>query len=334
MKIAFFELEEWETDYLKKELGAEVEAVYSTDKLTEENVGDFKDVEAISIFIYSFITKEILDKLPNLKFIATMSTGFDHINLAECKKRGVEVANVPYYGENTVAEHAFALILAISRKLFESVERVKKEDFSLDGLRGFDLSGKTLGVIGTGHIGQHVIRMGKGFEMNIIASDPYPNEKAAKKLGFKYVSLEELLKASDVVTLHAPYCKETHHLVNKENIKLVKKGAVIINTARGGLIETEALVQALESGVLGGVGLDVLEEEVMIKEEKELLSKHYNKEEMKIALEDHILIHDPRAIVTPHNAFNSEEALKRILDTTVENIKAYSQNKELNLVKA
>jgi len=332
-KIAFFELEEWEKDYLREKFGQEADISFSLDQLDEENASNFKDVQAIAIFIYSCITKEVLDKLPNLKFIATMSTGYDHIDVEECKKRGIKVANVPFYGENTVAEHAFALILALSRRIFESVERTERGDFSLEGLRGFDLNNRTLGVIGTGHIGQHVIRMAKGFEMNVIACDPFPNEKAAKELGFDYAKdLNDLLANSDIITLHAPYCKETHHLINKENIGKIKRGAYIINTARGGLIETEALVQAVEEGIVAGAGLDVLEEEIMIKEEKELLSKKFNKEEMKTALENHLLIHHPRVIVTPHNAFNSEEALKRILDTTVDNVKAFSEPRELNLV--
>lgn len=332
-KIAFFEIEDREKEYLKEKLDKDIEATFSSDHIDLENVSEYKDIDGLAIFIFSPIDKSIMDKLPNLKFITTMSTGFDHIDLVECKKRGIEVMNVPFYGENTVAEHTFALILSLSRKIPQSVERTKKEDFSYDGLRGFDLKDKTIGVIGTGHIGQHVIRMAKGFEMNVVAFDPFPNEKAAKELKFEYVkTLEDLLKKSDVVTLHVPYNKKTHHLINSKNIKLIKKGALLINTARGGLIETKALVDALNDGILSGVGLDVLEEEMLVKEEKQLLSKHFNKDDFKTALENHILIHDDRVIITPHNAFNSEEALRRILDTTVENVEMAIKKKATNLV--
>lgn len=333
MKFAFFELEDWEIEYLKKKLGKNVEASYSAEHLDETNADDYKDAEGIGVFIYSQINKKLLSRLPDLKFIATMSTGFDHIDITECKKRNIQVSNVPFYGENTVAEHTFALILSLSRKIPMSVERTKKEDFSYDGLRGFDLKGKTLGVIGTGHIGQHVIRMAKGFEMEVMAFDAFPDAKAANKMGFKYAkNLAELLKNSDILTLHAPYNVKTHHLINSKNIRSIKRGALLVNTARGGLIETKALLEGLNGGILSGVGLDVLEEEIMVKEEKQLLSKHFSKEKLKTALEDHILIHDDRVIITPHNAFNSEEALKRILDTTVESVESFISNKPVNLI--
>src|SRR3989304_5619361 len=206
MKVAFFELESWEIEYLKKKLDllrvpplVEIDATFNADHIDASNVKDYKDTEGIGVFIYSQINKKILDSLPSLKFIATMSTGYDHIDLDECKKRGIKVSNVPFYGENTVAEHTFALILSLSRKIPQSVERTKKEDFSYDGLRGFDLKGKTLGVIGTGHIGKHVIRMAKGFEMKVVAYDPFPDEKYAKALKFRYAkTLKDLLKTSNV----------------------------------------------------------------------------------------------------------------------------------------
>lgn len=333
MKVAFFELEDWEKEYLKQKLDKNIEASFSSEHIDAENIGEYAGCNGIGIFIYSNIDKKILDSLPNLKFIATMSTGYDHIDIAECKKRGIGVSNIPFYGENTVAEHTFALILSLSRKIPQSVERTKKEDFSYDGLRGFDLKGKTLGVIGTGHIGKHVIRMAKGFEMEVIAFDSFQDSKAAKTLKFKYAkTLKELLNNSDIITLHVPYNKKTHHLINSKNIKAIKKGALLINTARGGLIETRALVNALNEGILSGVGLDVLEEEIMVKEERQLLSKQFSKEKLKTALQNHILIHDDRVIITPHNAFNSEEALKRILDTTIENVEGFVKGHLSNLV--
>lgn len=333
MKTAFFEIEKWEEDYLKGKLGKKAETIFNSDRMDILNIHKYIECEALGVFIYSVIDKKILEGLPKLRFIATMSTGFDHIDLKECAKKGIKVSNVPFYGENTVAEHTFALILSLSRKIPQSVERTRKEDFSYEGLRGFDLKGKTIGIIGTGHIGKHVIRMAKGFDMNVLAFDPYPDKKAAKNLGFEYVkNIRDLLSSSDVTSLHVPYTNKTHHLINSKNIKYLKKGALLINTARGGLIETKALVEALNTGVLSGVGLDVLEEELIVKEEKQLLSKNFSKEDLRTALEDHILIHDDRVIITPHNAFNSEEALKRILDTTIENLEAFSINNPINLV--
>lgn len=333
MKVVFFELEEWEKEYLKQKFGKDVEVVFNSDRLDIDSIHKCVDSEVIAIFIYSEINKKVLDLLPNLKFIATMSTGFDHIDVKECKKRRIKIANVPYYGENTVAEHTFALILSLSRKIPQAAERAKRGEFSYDGLRGFDLKGKTLGVVGTGHIGRHVIRIAKGFEMDVIAFDLSPDEKLAKAQKFRYVrSLKELLSASDIITLHIPYNKKTHYLINSKNIKSIKKGAILINTARGGLVETRAILEGLNKGILSGAGLDVLEEEALIKEEKQLLSNHFNKEDLEIALENHILMCDDRVIITPHNAFNSEEALKRILDTTVENVEGFIRGTPINLI--
>ena len=175
--------------------------------------------------------------------------------------------------------------------------------------------------------------MARGFQMNILAYDIHNNKKLAKKYHLQYVSLSELLKTSDVISLHAPYNKNTHHLVNQKNIFKIKKGAILVNTARGGLIETEALFDALKRNHLAGIGLDVLEEEFFIKEEKELLSSEFSKNHnLKTILENHLLLNDPRVIITPHNAFNSKEALTRILDTTVDNIAKYLSDRPINLV--
>jgi D-lactate dehydrogenase len=259
--------------------------------------------------------------------ICTRSAGFDHIDLMECKKRKIAVYNVPCYGENTVAEYTLGLILMASRKLLAASERAKSGNFNFEGLIGFDLKDKTLGVIGTGKIGKHVIRMAKGFEMNILAFDKFKSSKEAK-----YVSLNELLAKSDIITLHAPYCKETHHLINRKNLKQIKKGAVLINTSRGGLVETESLVEGLNKNIFSFVAIDVIEGEPLIKEEKELLSKHFDKKTIEILLENHILMEDPRVIITPHTAFYSKEALERINDTTFKNIELFLKNKSENRI--
>ena len=332
MKITFFETEVWEEEYIKERLKNH-KVAFIKDSLNLKTVELAKNAEIISVFVYSEINKNILAKLPNLKAIATRSTGFDHIDLRECRKRKIIVSNVPTYGENTVAEHTFALILALSRKIHKSYERTIRGNFSLDGLRGFDLKGKTIGIIGLGHIGEHVARIAKGFEMNILSVDRHKNQKLAKKLGLKYTSLNTLLKSSDIVTLHIPYNKSTHHLINEKTIKLMKKDSIIINTSRGGIIDTGALVKALASKHLVGAGLDVLEEESLIKEEAQLLSKNFPKEKLQNLIENHMLLTFDNVIITPHNAFNSKEALQRILDTTIENIKCISKGKCENIVK-
>src|SRR3989344_1706651 len=334
MKIAFFEAKPWEQEYIKNQL-KDIDVVFFDQKLSVENADLAKDAQVISGFVDSQISKEMLAKLPNLKMIATRSTGFDHIDMQACKEKNIIVCNVPFYGENTVAEHTFALILDLSRKIHESIEQVKKEGFSIGGLMGFDLMGKTLGIVGTGHIGMHVARIAKGFEMNVVAFDAKPDKKLAKKLGFAYVTLEDLLKSSDIITLHLPLNAHKEHIINSSNAELIKKGAYLINTARGGLIETAALVNALAKGIVAGAGLDVLEEECYIKEEEELLSSDFSKKcDIRTLLQNHILMEKSNVVITPHNAFNSKEALERILDTTVENIQSFSKNKPTNLVSS
>lgn len=302
----------------------------------EENASEINlspKTEILAIFVESPITKQIINKLPELKMIAAMSTGFDHIDLKTAKARKISVCNVPSYGENTVAEHAMALLLGLTRRLFQSVKRVKEGVYDFHGLRGVDLKGKTIGVVGTGHIGAHLIKMAKGFEMNVLGYDPYPNKELAKNYGFKYVKLNDLLAHSDFISLHVPLFKETYHLINKNNIKKVKKGAYIINTARGGLIDPEALVWALHKNQIAGAGLDVLEDENLIQNEEKIIGGCADCQ-LKTNLMNNIIIDHPNTIVTPHNAFNSIEALQRIVDTTVENIKSFAAGKTINDVTA
>jgi len=239
---------------------------------------------------------------------------------------------VPSYGENTVAEHTFALILALSRKVHQSYVRVQRDDFSLDGLRGFDLKGRTLGVIGAGKIGLHVIKIARGFGMRVLVYDVRQDAFLAELLNFSYSPLERLLAESDIVTLHAPYLPATHHLMNRETFRMMKRGALFINTARGGLVDTDALVWALDEGVVGGAGLDVLEGEELVKEERQLLSKDFPKEKLATALKNHILLHRENVVITPHIAFDSREALQRILETTVSNILSFVKGTPSNLV--
>ncbi|MEM3127001.1 MAG: hydroxyacid dehydrogenase [Candidatus Woesearchaeota archaeon] len=331
MKIAFFEIEGWEEESIKKQLPKGNDYFFSKDKLTKENVDQVKDFEIISTFINSLFTKEIFDKLPNLKLITTRSTGFDHVDLAECKKRNIIVSNVPYYGENTVAEHAFALLLSISRRIVECVDRTRAGTFSYEGLRGFDLAGKTFGIIGTGNIGKHACRMAHGFDMKILAYDVVQNKDLIKKYGIQYVDLDTLLSQSDIISVHVPLIPQTHHMINKKNYKKIKKGCVLINTARGGIVETDALFKAIDEGYLAGVGLDVIEEEAVLKDELEVLRKGQGVNWHQ-AFEGHALLHHPKVIVTPHNAFNTKEAIERILNTSIDNIKGFLEGKPQNNV--
>jgi D-lactate dehydrogenase len=322
MKIAFFELHDWEEKYLRERL-REHEFVSP----------DHRDAEALSPFIYTKLTGDVLTRWPKLKLIATRSTGFDHIDVAECGRRGITVCNVPFYGENTVAEHTFALILALSRKVHEAFVRVRQGNFSLDGLRGFDLKNRTMGVVGAGHIGLHVIRIARGFGMNVLAFDVRRDHFLAEVLGFEYADLDTLLGRSDIISLHAPYNQHTHHLINPGNIGKIKCGAILINTSRGGLVDTDALLKALDDGTLAGAGLDVLEGEETVLEESALLGDKTNPELLRRAIQNHLILKKPNVVFTPHNAFNSQEALERILDTTAGNIAAFAAGAPKNVVR-
>jgi len=301
--------------------------------LHETPLKDFVDAEVISMFVSSKVPSEIINKLPKLKLIATRSTGFDHIDLKTATKRKVAVVAVPSYGENTVAEHAFALILSLSRNIHKSYLRTIREDYTIEGLKGFDLQNKTLGVIGAGKIGMHAIRIARGFGMDVLACDACHNDFLAETLNFNYVELEELLNKSDVITIHVPAIPETYHLINRKNIKQIKKGAILVNTARGSIIETEALIEALDKKILAGVGLDVLEEEDLIMEEKHLIWRKTNDEKMASLIKNHILLSKDTVVFTPHIGFYSQEACDRITKTTIENINNFTVGNLKNLVK-
>lgn len=318
-------------DYLKKGMRNHKIKIFE-EPLSLEKLD--KKTEILGVFVDSNVTKEVFNKLPHLKFIVTLSTGYDHIDLKEAEKRKITVTNVPTYGENTVAQHTMALILALSRKLFASVKRVKEGIYDYHGLRGFDLKDKTVGVIGTGHIGIHLIEMLKGFNCQILAFDAFPKKELAKKYNFIYVPLKKLLASSDIITLHTPLLPSTHHLINKKNLKLIKKGSYLINTARGGLVEPEAIVMGLQNGQIAGAGLDVLEDEGFIQDPEKLISSNCRQGDIRASLMNNIIIDHPNTIITPHNAFNSLEALKRIFDTAIQNVKSFSLNQIINTVSS
>lgn len=317
MKIAFFEVSKGQQAFFSQALPS-LNIVFCEAKFTTDQIETVKDVDALCVFTNSMIGKDVVDMFSNLKLIVTRSTGFDHIDVVYANSKGIKVCNVPAYGSETVAEFAFALILTLSRKIREATQSLKTNgDYSISStLQGFDLENKTLGVVGTGKIGKNVICIARGFNMNIVAYDLYPDQTFAKENNFIYKTLPEVLAQSDIITLHAPYTKDSHHLINKENISSIKKGAYLINTARGELVENEALINALHEGIIAGAGLDVLEGERGIKKGDTIpMLEVYN------------------VVMTPHVAFDTVEAEGRIMQTTVDSIKSFISGVPINLVK-
>ncbi len=334
MKIVVFEVEPWERETFKN-LERDHDIVYLEEPLTDETVNDFRDAEVISTFIYSEMNREVLQQFGQLKLVATRSTGFDHIDTDYCSEQDIAVSNVPTYGENTVAEHVFALLLTISHRMVEAVDRTRRGDFSPKGLSGFDLCGKTFGVIGTGHIGRHAMRIANGFDMDVIAYDVKPDKNLEADYKFEYVDFDDLLGRSDIISLHVPANKHTHHLISGEAFNKMKDGVVLINTARGEVVDVQALIRALAEGKVAAAGLDVLPEEPTIREEAELLRSVYTRSQnMETLLADHVLLRLRNVVITPHSAFNTKEAVQRILNTTRDNILRFTEGQPQNVVNA
>ncbi len=332
MKIVIFEVEQWERSAFEQ-FQPEHEVVYTDAGLSAENAGEYADADIISTFIYSELNRDVLQQFDQLQLVATRSTGFDHIDTDYCAEHGITVANVPTYGKNTVAEHAFALLLALSHRLIDAVDRTRRGDFSPEGLQGFDLMGKTLGVVGTGDIGENAIKIARGFDMDILAFDVKPRQELASELGFRYVEMSELLANADIITLHVPASGATHHLISNDEFAQMKDGVILINTSRGSVVDIQALVHALAEEKVAAAGLDVLPEEPVIREEAELLRSVYQREHNRQALlADHVLLRLRNVIITPHSAFNTREAVSRILNTTVENIAAFTRGEPQNVV--
>ncbi|MGA8658783.1 MAG: NAD(P)-dependent oxidoreductase [Chthoniobacterales bacterium] len=306
------------------------------------------DCEILSVFVHDQVDEIFLNTRHALRMIATRSTGYDHLDLSACRARNILISNVPTYGENTVAEHAFALILALSRRLQESILAAQQPDFSAAEIRGFDLKGNTLGAIGTGRIGLHAIRMARGFGMNVVAFDVAPQHHLADLLGFQYLSLNALLESSHVVSIHCPLTPDNFHLLDRAKLAKCRRGVLIINTARGGLIDTDALTEALDSGIVGGAGLDVLEDELTLIRgqsttqaanlqpptslEEAFLKDPAKLQEIKHVAKNRALIARPNVIFTPHIAYNSVEAVRRINQTTVHNIQVFLRGEPANVV--
>ncbi len=332
MNIVVFDAEKWERQPFRR-IEDRGEVRFEEEALSESSAARHPDAEIISIDIYSHAPGEILVRFPNLRMITTRSTGYDHIDLRYCEEFGIVVCNVPTYGDNTVAEHVFALLLSISRHMVESVERTRRGDFSAQGLRGFDLEGKTIGVIGAGSIGRCVIRIAKGFGMEVLAFDLKEDRILEKSLGFRYSGLDTLLSYSDIITLHVPATRATENFISREQFDRMKDGVILINTARGSVMNVQALVKALADGKVAAAGLDVLPEEPVIREETELLRAVYRKEnDLEALLADCALLRLRNVFITPHNAFNTAEAVQRILNATVENIEAFLRGEPQNVV--
>lgn len=335
MKIVFFEVPEVEQSFFSQSFSG-VEVVFFEEKLNENNVERVKDADAISVFVTSLINKNVIDAMSNLKFIATRSTGFDHIDYAYATTKGIKVSNVPAYGSHTVAEFSFSLMLGLSRNIIKANNYItESSDFNyFKEMEGFDLNNKTLGVVGTGKIGKNVIKIAKGFNMNVIAHDLYPDLAFAKENNFIYKSLTEVISEADIITLHAPCNKEDIHLIDKEKISLMKKGVYLINTARGELIDTEALVWGLKEGIIAGFGADVLEDEKPMKDGVNFLaSGKATDEEKRIIYLNHELMKMPNVIITPHIAFYTSEAVALIKQITIENIQGFLSGNPINLIK-
>jgi len=328
MRVAFFELEGWEAPEIKKKLlpaGFELIAL-SQEPLTPSLARELSGAEAVSVFIHSRLDAQVFDALPGLRLVATRSTGYDHIDLETARKRGIQVCNVPGYGDQTVAEYALLLILAILRRLKPTLLRTERGEFSREGLRGHDLGGKTVGVIGTGRIGSRLVALLSGFGVQILAYDVRPRPELIQRYGVRYVPLENLLAEADVVSLHVPYLPSTHHLLNRDRIRRMKPGSYLVNTSRGAVVETQAVIEALKEGRLAGVAMDTFEGEEVWMEEALILGggpPPVPESTLQAALKSFFLHRFENALLTPHNAYNTEEAVARILETTLENLLAY-----------
>lgn len=342
MKIIFFDVRANEEEALRagcknknKACGVDCSCKLIPERLDDTIVitDEMKDAEVISCFTFSRVGANVLKQFPNLKLIALRSVGFNHIDIDYCKEHGIEVVNSLGYGNITVAEFAFGLMFDVMRKVSRAYMNLKNEHLDRDIYTGYEFNGKTVGIIGTGAIGSEMARITNGVGMNVLAYDIYPKEELVQKYGVKYVELDELLKNSDVISLHAPLTKDNFHLINEEKINLMKPNAVIVNTARGELIDTKALYQALNDNKIFGAGLDVLEAENMLTQPDHNVDFDYlTGDVIKQTLVNERLLKLHNVVVTPHIAYNSKEANERILKITLNNIDSFFEGKVLNSV--
>ena len=332
--VAIFDTGGDDEAYFREHLGEAFRLVFSEDGLSEDASGPAADAVVVSVSAASRVTAGILgSRLPQVRLIACRSTGYDNVDLAYARVHRIAVSNVPAYGDATVAEYAALLMLAVSRKLRQAMGAVDAGKVITAELTGRDLQGRTLGLLGAGHIGRHLAGIARGFGLTVIASDPRPDEAAARGAGFRYVDSAELLATSDIISLHAPALPQTHHLLDRAAVGRMKRGGIVINTSRGALIDTPALIEALEAGVVAGAGLDVLEGERFLESsnERQLLSSNILDGRSREVLALDVLTRMPTVVITDHNAFNTVEALQRIREGTVENIHAWHAGNPVNL---
>ncbi len=322
MRVAVFNTKKFERELLQRyapDYGHQI--VFFEQRLTEQTAPLAAGFAAVCAFVNDNLNAEVLKQLHEngTKLIALRSAGFNNVDMFEAHQLGLTVVRVPEYSPCAVAEHTIALIMALNRKVCRANLRVREGNFSLDGLVGFELHGRTVGIIGTGRIGKVVARILNGFGCNLIACDLFPDPQC-RSLGVKYLSLEELAYESDVITLHCPLTHQTHHMINAETISLMKTGVMLINTSRGALIDTKAAIEALKSGKIGYLGLDVYEEEADIFFED--LSD-------KIIQDDVLarLLTFPNVIITSHQGFFTQNALENIAKTTFANITDFEKGR-------
>ena len=346
MSIYFVETEDAEREFFEQALPDRGIAFVGT----LADVGD--DAEVVCVFLTDKVDEAFAASHPRLKLVCTRSNSTDHLDLVALKSRDIAVANISNYSEASVAEHTFALILALSRRLREVMAAAKAPTrFSYEETRAFDLCGRTIGIIGMGHIGQRVASLAHAFQMKVIAHDVETPEDIARTLQFDFVPLDELLARSDVISLHASLSSRTYHLLNRDTFARCKPGAIVINTARGALIDTAALREALDSGIIGGAGLDVLQDERVLRDTAshiitDDIIKHLRSDALageapdaervreleELMLSDAVL-RRKNVVFTPHVAFNSEEAVLRRNQCTVENIEAWFAGRTLNRIQ-
>ncbi|MFN4000153.1 2-hydroxyacid dehydrogenase [Algoriphagus sp.] len=330
MKIAFFSTKSYDREsfsHFLKNSGHEI--TYFEAKLDKHTVYLAEGHEAVCSFVNDKIDATMLKKLSQLsvKLIALRCAGYNHIDLSAAAENGIKIVRVPAYSPEAVAEHAFALILTLSRKTHKAYNRVRENNFSLEGLTGFNIHGKTIGVIGTGAIGKAFCRIAKGFGCEILAYDIFESEEM-KELGVKYLSIDDVLRQSQIISLHCPLNPDTHHMINSKTISQLQDGVMLINTSRGALVETKAVIKALKERKIGFLGIDVYEQE------EHIFFKNLSEEIMQ---DEQIarLMTFPNVLVTGHQAFLTKEALEQIAKITLENISAFDNGQTLiNEIKA
>ena len=319
MKVFFYSTRSYDRAALQP-TSVNHELFFTERSLSADTVHLAAGCQAVSLFTSDDASAPVLDKLYShgIRYVLLRSAGYDHVDLVSARSLGIRVANVPEYSPYSVAEHAVALLLALNRKLIEGQRLMDLQDFRIDSLRGFDIHGKTAGVIGTGKIGLAFSRIMLGFGARVVAFDPQVNQQAVD-MGVTYVSLEELLKSSDIVSLHCPLNKETKHMISDTQFSWMKMGAIIINTSRGGIINTDDLIITLDAGRLGGAGLDVYEFEKGLFFEDHRSDAIHNAAFLKLRSFKNVLI-------TGHQGFLTEEAVTEIAQTTIDNINCFESH--------